>query len=52
MIEVRGEEDELEVLISGKGTEILDGDEDHILAECKLSDTNSNLLDPVVAYRV
>lgn len=47
MIEVRGEEDELEVLISGKGTEILDGDEDHILAECKLSDLADEQTQPL-----
>ncbi len=38
MIEVRGEEDGLEVLISGNEAEILDGGEDHVLAECKLFD--------------
>lgn len=38
MIEVRGENDDPAVLISGKEVEILDADEDHILAECKLPD--------------
>jgi hypothetical protein len=38
MIEVRGDSDDLAVLISGTEASILDADEDHILAECKLSD--------------
>jgi hypothetical protein len=38
MIEVRGENDNLAVLISGKEVEILDSGEDYILAQCSLSD--------------
>src|SRR5271157_288546 len=38
MIELRGENDSLTVLISGKEVEILDAGEDYILAECSLSD--------------
>ena len=38
MIEVRGEHDNLTVLISEKEVEILDAGEDYILAKCDLSD--------------
>jgi hypothetical protein len=38
MIELRVENDDLAVLISGKEAEILDADEDQILAECRLTD--------------
>jgi hypothetical protein len=38
MIEVRGENDNLAVLISNKEIEILDVGEDHVLAQCSLSD--------------
>ena len=38
MIEVRGENDDLAVLISNKEVEILDAGEGHVLARCSLSD--------------
>jgi hypothetical protein len=38
MIEVRGDNDALAVVISGKEVEILDGGEDYVLAQCSLSD--------------
>jgi hypothetical protein len=38
MIEVRGENDSLAVLLSNREIEILDADQDHILARCTLSD--------------
>lgn len=41
MIEVRGENDDLAVLISNKEVEILDVGEDYILAQCSLSDLAS-----------
>jgi Restriction endonuclease len=38
MIEVRGDDDDLGVFIAGKEVEILDADDDHVSAECKLAD--------------
>src|SRR5277367_2930951 len=46
MIEVRGDGDDLAVLVSGKEIEILDVDEDHISAECKLTELTGEQAQP------
>lgn len=47
MIEVRGKEETLAVLISGREVEVLDGDGDHIAAECKLADLSGEPSQPL-----
>jgi hypothetical protein len=47
MIEVRGEDDDLAVLISNKDVEILDVGEGYILAQCDLSDLASEQSQPL-----
>lgn len=46
MIEVKGDGEDLAVLVSGKAIEIIDADEDHISAECKLADLSSEQAQP------
>jgi hypothetical protein len=49
MIEVRGKGNEMAVAISSKEVEILDADEDHISAECSLSDLEGEHAQPLPA---